>query len=112
MDGAGHHGWGDCRITLFRDGGLPDNIARASKDRVKEEGSGFDLPIAVGILAALEVVNSTRAEAMTPIRASLEQDYRSITEQSIPRRPAQGHPSAPGGPARETPLSRHLAETA
>ena len=63
--------------------GLPDNIVKESKDRVKaaiqnsgypfpferitvnlapaalkKEGAGFDLPIAVGILAALGIVNS------------------------------------------------------
>ncbi len=66
--------------------GLPDNIVKESKDRVKaaiqnsgypfpfehitvnlapaalkKEGAGFDLPIAVGILAALGIVNSAKA---------------------------------------------------
>jgi len=66
--------------------GLPDNIVKESKERVKaaiqnsgypfpferitvnlapaalkKEGAGFDLPIAVGILAALGVVNSDKA---------------------------------------------------
>src|SRR5208337_2427977 len=69
--------------------GLPDNIVKESKDRVKaaiqnsgypfpferitvnlapaslkKEGAGFDLPIAVGILAALGIVNSEKAAAM------------------------------------------------
>lgn len=76
-------------LPYFATVGLPDNIVRESKDRVKsalqnsgypfpmeritvnlapanikKEGSGFDLPIAVGILAALGVVNSKRAEGM------------------------------------------------
>jgi magnesium chelatase family protein len=66
--------------------GLPDNIVKESKDRVKaaiqnsgypfpfekitvnlapaaikKEGAGFDLPIAVGILAALGIVNADKA---------------------------------------------------
>ncbi len=69
--------------------GLPDNIVKESKDRVKaaiqnsgypfpferitvnlapaalkKEGAGFDLPIAVGILAALGIVNSDKAAKM------------------------------------------------
>jgi magnesium chelatase family protein len=69
--------------------GLPDNIVKESKDRVKaaiqnsgypfpfekitvnlapaslkKEGAGFDLPIAVGILAALGIVNAEKAAAM------------------------------------------------
>jgi magnesium chelatase family protein len=68
---------------------LPDNIVMESKDRVKaaiqssgypfpferiavnlapaalkKEGAGFDLPIAVGILAALGIVNSDKAAKM------------------------------------------------
>jgi predicted ATPase with chaperone activity len=67
--------------------GLPDNIVRESKDRVKtalqnsgytfpparikvnlapahlkKEGAGFDLPIAVGILAAMGIVDPGRVE--------------------------------------------------
>ncbi|MDA8307926.1 MAG: YifB family Mg chelatase-like AAA ATPase [Deltaproteobacteria bacterium] len=66
--------------------GLPDNIVKESKDRVKaaiqnsgypfpferitvnlapaalkKEGAGFDLPIAVGILAAMGIVNADKA---------------------------------------------------
>jgi magnesium chelatase family protein len=66
--------------------GLPDNIVKESKDRVKaaiqnsgypflferitvnlapaalkKEGAGFDLPIAIGILAALGIVNADKA---------------------------------------------------
>jgi magnesium chelatase family protein len=69
--------------------GLPDNIVKESKDRVKaaiqnsgypfpferitvnlapaalkKEGAGFDLPIAVGILAALGIVNPEKAAKM------------------------------------------------
>jgi magnesium chelatase family protein len=69
--------------------GLPDNIVKESKDRVKaaiqnsgypfpferitvnlapaalkKEGAGFDLPIAVGILAAMGVVSSDKAAKM------------------------------------------------
>ncbi|MHC1726044.1 MAG: YifB family Mg chelatase-like AAA ATPase [Syntrophobacteraceae bacterium] len=76
-------------FIAFTTVGLPDNIVKESKERVKaaiqnsgypfpferitvnlapaalkKEGSGFDLPMAVGILAALGVVNSQRAEKM------------------------------------------------
>ncbi len=76
-------------FVAFNTVGLPDNIVKESKDRVtaaiknsgypfpferitvnlapaalKKEGSGFDLPIAIGILAALGVVNSARAEKL------------------------------------------------
>jgi magnesium chelatase family protein len=76
-------------LPYFATVGLPDNIVRESKDRVKaalqnsgypfpadritvnlapanlkKEGSGFDLPIAVGILSALGIVDSKRAEGM------------------------------------------------
>ena len=69
--------------------GLPDNIVKESKDRVKaailnsgypfpfervtvnlapaalkKEGAGFDLPIAVGILAAMGIVSSEKAAKM------------------------------------------------
>jgi magnesium chelatase family protein len=69
--------------------GLPDNIVKESKDRVKaaiqnsgypfpferitvnlapaaikKEGAGFDLPIAVGLLAALGIVNADKAAKM------------------------------------------------
>ncbi len=69
--------------------GLPDNIVKESKDRVKaaiqnsgypfpferitvnlapaalkKEGSGFDLPIAVGILAALGIAKADKAAGM------------------------------------------------
>jgi magnesium chelatase family protein len=69
--------------------GLPDNIVKESKDRVKaaiqnsgypfpferitvnlapaalkKEGAGFDLPIAVGILAALGIVTAEKAAKM------------------------------------------------
>ena len=72
-------------LPAFATVGLPDNIVRESKDRVKaalqnsgysfpidritvnlapahlkKEGAGFDLPIAVGILAAMGVVASDR----------------------------------------------------
>jgi len=73
-------------LPCFTTVGLPDSIVRESKDRVKaalqnsgypfpadritvnlapahikKEGSGFDLPIAIGILAALGIVNPQRA---------------------------------------------------
>jgi magnesium chelatase family protein len=69
--------------------GLPDNIVKESKDRVKaaiqnsgypfpferitvnlapaalkKEGAGFDLPIAIGILAALGIVDAQKAAKM------------------------------------------------
>ena len=73
-------------FIAFTTVGLPDNIVKESKERVKaaiqnsgypfpferitvnlapalkKEGAGFDLPMAVGILAALGGVNSQRAE--------------------------------------------------
>lgn len=74
-------------LPAFATVGLPDNIVRESKDRVKtalqnsgypfpseritvnlapanlkKEGAGFDLPIAVGILAAMGIINHQRAE--------------------------------------------------
>jgi len=74
-------------LPYFATVGLPDNIVRESKDRVKtalqnsgypfpteritvnlapahlkKEGAGFDLPIAIGILAAMGVINPKRAE--------------------------------------------------
>ena len=74
-------------LPHFATVGLPDSIVRESKDRVKtalqnsgydfpaeritvnlapahlkKEGAGFDLPIAVGILAAMGVVDSGRLE--------------------------------------------------
>ncbi len=76
-------------LPYFTTVGLPDSIVRESKDRVKaalqnsgypfpmeritvnlapanmkKEGSGFDLPIAVGILSALGMVNPKKAESM------------------------------------------------
>jgi magnesium chelatase family protein len=76
-------------FVAFTTVGLPDNIVKESRDRVKaaiqnsgypfpferitvnlapaalkKEGSGFDLPIAIGILAALGVVNPGKAEGM------------------------------------------------
>ncbi len=74
-------------LPSFNMVGLPDNIVRESKDRVKtaihnsgypfpreritvnlapahikKEGAGYDLPIAVGILAALGLVDPSRAQ--------------------------------------------------
>ncbi|MCE5334605.1 MAG: YifB family Mg chelatase-like AAA ATPase [Desulfobacteraceae bacterium] len=74
-------------LPCFATVGLPDNIVRESKDRVKaalqnsgypfpaeritvnlapaglrKEGSGFDLPIAVGILAATGVIDPSKTE--------------------------------------------------
>jgi len=74
-------------LPCFSTVGLPDNIVRESKDRVKtalqnsgysfpreritvnlapahlkKEGAGFDLPIAVGILAATGAIAPSRAE--------------------------------------------------
>ncbi len=74
-------------LPFFATVGLPDNIVRESKDRVKtalqnsgypfpaeritvnlapanlkKEGAGFDLPIAVGILAAMGMVNPAKVE--------------------------------------------------
>lgn len=76
-------------LPYFATVGLPDNIVKESKDRVKaalqnsgyffpadritvnlapanlkKEGSGFDLPIAVGILAAMGIVNPEKAGGM------------------------------------------------
>ena len=74
-------------LPYFATVGLPDSIVRESKDRVKtalqnsgyhfpaeritvnlapahlkKEGAGFDLPIAVGILAAMGMVDGGRLE--------------------------------------------------
>jgi len=74
-------------LPVFATVGLPDGAVKESKERVKsaiknsgydfppkritvnlapadvkKEGAGFDLPIAVGILTALEVVSSERLE--------------------------------------------------
>jgi len=74
-------------LPFFATVGLPDSIVRESKDRVKtalqnsgyhfpmdritvnlapahlrKEGAGFDLPIAVGILAAMGILNPAAAE--------------------------------------------------
>jgi len=74
-------------LPVFATVGLPDGAVKESKDRVKsaiknsgydfppkritvnlapadvkKEGAGFDLPIAVGILTALEVVSKERLE--------------------------------------------------
>lgn len=74
-------------LPYFATVGLPDNIVRESKDRVKtalqnsgypfpteritvnlapahlkKEGAGFDLPIAIGILAAVGIVDTKSAE--------------------------------------------------
>src|SRR3990172_5871148 len=47
-------------LPSFATVGLPDVAVKESRDRVKaaikKEGVAFDLPIAVGILAAMEVV--------------------------------------------------------
>lgn len=76
-------------LPYFATVGLPDNAVRESKDRVKtalqnsgypfpteritvnlapanlkKEGSGFDLPIAVGILSAEGIVNPRKAQSM------------------------------------------------
>jgi magnesium chelatase family protein len=76
-------------LPVFTTVGLPDNIVRESKERVKsalhnsgyqfpadritvnlapahlkKEGSGFDLPIAIGILTAMGLVDPARAAAM------------------------------------------------
>ena len=76
-------------LPYFATVGLPDSIVRESKDRVKaalqnsgypfpmdritvnlapanlkKEGAGFDLPIAVGILSALGIVEPGKAEGM------------------------------------------------
>ena len=76
-------------LPTFATVGLPDNIVKESKDRVKaaiqnsgypfpferitvnlapaslkKEGAGFDLPIAVGILAAVGCVNAEKAARM------------------------------------------------
>lgn len=77
-------------LPAFATVGLPDSIVRESKDRVKtalqnsgysfpadrvtvnlapahlkKEGAGFDLPIAVGILAAMGILNPNRAAEVT-----------------------------------------------
>lgn len=76
-------------LPAFATVGLPDNIVRESKDRVKaalqnsgyyfpsdritvnlapahlkKEGSGFDLPIAIGILGAMGIVNPQKSEGV------------------------------------------------
>jgi len=87
-------------LPAFATVGLPDNIVRESKDRVKtalqnsgypfpsqritvnlapanlkKEGAGFDLPIAIGILAAMGIINSRRAE-QTVLAGELSLDGR------------------------------------
>jgi magnesium chelatase family protein len=76
-------------LPAFTTVGLPDNIVRESKERVKsalqnsgylfpsdritvnlapahikKEGSGFDLPIAIGILASMGLLDPNRAEGI------------------------------------------------
>ncbi|MEN6441724.1 MAG: magnesium chelatase domain-containing protein [Syntrophobacter sp.] len=83
-------------LPYFTTVGLPDNIVRESKGRVKaalqnsgypfpmeritvnlaaahikKEGSRFDLPVAVGILAGVGLVNPKNAERMICRGASL-----------------------------------------
>ena len=87
-------------LPYFSTVGLPDNIVRESKDRVKtallnsgypfpaqritvnlapahlkKEGAGFDLPIAIGILAAMGIVKSDQTQE-TVIVGELSLDGR------------------------------------
>ena len=79
-------------LPQFSTVGLPDNIVRESKDRVKatlnnsgydfpmeritlnlapahlkKEGAGFDLPIALGIPAAMGILNPEQAEGIVSV---------------------------------------------
>ena len=76
-------------LPTFATVGLPDSIVRESKERVKsalqnsgyhfpsnritvnlapahlkKEGSGFDLPIAIGMLAAMQLLDAARASSV------------------------------------------------
>jgi magnesium chelatase family protein len=87
-------------LPAFATVGLPDSIVRESKDRVKtalqnsgypfpaeritvnlapahirKEGAGFDLPIAIGILAAMGILPAERVER-TPMVGELSLDGR------------------------------------
>lgn len=92
-------------LPAFATVGLPDNVVRESKDRVKtavqnsgypfptdritvnlapahlkKEGAGFDLPIAVGILAALGLVNLASAEDVVMVgELSLDGRVKPVT---------------------------------
>ncbi|MCE5241648.1 MAG: ATP-binding protein, partial [Desulfobacteraceae bacterium] len=92
-------------LPNFSTVGLPDNIVRESKDRVKsalqnsgydfpmeritvnlapahlkKEGAGFDLPIALGILAAMGILNPKEAERMVSVgELSLDGRIKPIT---------------------------------
>ncbi|MEN6441408.1 MAG: magnesium chelatase domain-containing protein [Syntrophobacter sp.] len=92
-------------LPNFSTVGLPDNIVRESKDRVKsalqnsgydfpmeritvnlapahlkKEGAGFDLPIALGILAAMGIVNPKEAEGVVSVgELSLDGRIKPIT---------------------------------
>jgi magnesium chelatase family protein len=92
-------------LPAFATVGLPDSVVRESKDRVKtalqnsgypfpqeritvnlapahlkKEGAGFDLPIAVGILAALGIVNPRSAEEVVMVgELSLDGRVKPVT---------------------------------
>jgi magnesium chelatase family protein len=92
-------------LPYFATVGLPDSIVRESKDRVKtalqnsgysfpaeritvnlapahlkKEGAGFDLPIAVGILAAMGMVDSGRLERVAMVgELSLDGRVKPVT---------------------------------
>lgn len=89
-------------LPAFATVGLPDSVVRESKDRVKtalqntgypfpseritvnlapahikKEGPGFDLPIAIGILAAMGIVKTGRVEQTLLVgELSLSKDKR------------------------------------
>ena len=95
-------------LPVFATVGLPDGAVKESKERVKsaiknsgydfppkritvnlapadvkKEGAGFDLPIAVGILAALGVVSPQASGGISSLG------------RTIPRRPGKVHPRGP-----------------
>ncbi|MBP8646156.1 MAG: YifB family Mg chelatase-like AAA ATPase [Syntrophobacteraceae bacterium] len=92
-------------LPAFSTVGLPDNIVRESKDRVKtalhnsgypfpseritvnlapahlkKEGAGFDLPIALGILAAMGMIQPPRAQEVVVVgELSLDGRVKPVT---------------------------------
>ena len=121
-------------LPQFSTVGLPDNIVRESKDRVKaalnnsgydfpmeritvnlapahlrKEGAGFDLPIALGMLAAMGILDPKQAEGIVSVgELSLDGRIKPITG-SLPwlfRRglPGTGRCSFPPGTERRRPL--------
>jgi len=100
-------------LPYFATVGLPDNIVRESKDRVKtalqnsgypfpmeritvnlapahlkKEGAGFDLPIAVGILAAMGLLDRQMVETGDSGRRALARRPRQARLPTVCRWPS------------------------